>query len=231
MTSDGDGSGCAVTGIDDNGAPMYDCGSFFYGEATGVNSQSDDEDDDLSFDPTSASTDFTSVADDPQQPAKKKATRTASPCDASNKNNAQAISWISQYGVAASAAAGQISSTEVIILALSAVESGWGTGPFAVSPYYNFFSQHAPAPNAAGSVTINGNYMATYASYAASATGFDLSRSGVLITGVANATAAATDLQNAGYYGINRDGSKDPNFVTNVATTAAFIAKRIDCVK
>ena len=73
--------------------------------------------------------------------------------------------------------------------------------------------------------------MATYASYAASATGFDNSRSGALIAGVTNATVAAQDLQNAGYYGINPGGSKVASFVGTVATTASFIANRIDCVK
>ena len=73
--------------------------------------------------------------------------------------------------------------------------------------------------------------MATYASYAASAVGFAQSNSGQLINGVTNANKAATDLQNAGYYGVNPDGSKDPNFVQNVTTDAAFIARRIDCVK
>ena len=80
-------------------------------------------------------------------------------------------------------------------------------------------------------MTINGNYMATYASYAASATGFDMSPSGVLITGMTDAATAAAALQNAGLYGINRDGSKVANFVSSISRTAAFIANRIDCVK
>ena len=96
--------------------------------------------------------------------------------------------------------------------------------------YNNFFSQHAPAPNEDGSVMLQGNYMATYASYAASAVGFAQSNSGQLIKGVTNARKAATDLQDAGYYGINPDGTKDPNFVQNVATNAAFIAARINCI-
>ena len=154
-----------------------------------------------------------------------------------NPLNAQAINWISQHGADAAAAAKTIVSTEAIILGLSAVESGWGGGDFVTGKYNNgvpinnFFSQHAPAPNENGTVTINGNYMATYASNAASATGFDMSKAGFLITNVQNATTAATTLQNAGLYGINPDGSKVANFVSSIATTTAFIANRIPCVK
>ena len=164
-------------------------------------------------------------------------TPSSGPCDTTNALNAQAISWISQHGVDAAAAAKTIGSTEAFILGLSAVESGWGGGDFVTGTYNNgvpinnFFSQHAPAPNENGTVTINGNYMATYASYAASATGFDMSKSGSLITNVQNATAAATILQNAGLYGINPDGSKVAGFVSSIATTAAFIANRIPCVQ
>jgi hypothetical protein len=40
--------------------------------------------------------------------------------------NAQAINWISQYGQNAADAAKLDKSTEVILLAISSVESGWG---------------------------------------------------------------------------------------------------------
>ena len=58
-----------------------------------------------------------------------------------------------------------------------ALESGWGNGPFATGGRNNFFSQRAPAPGSSGKVPIGGNgakygYMATYASYAASAQSF-----------------------------------------------------------
>ena len=150
-------------------------------------------------------------------------------CNTSNPLNALALSWISAHGADAAAAANKIGSTESIILSLSAIESGWGGGPFVVNGYNNYFSQHAPAPGSNGSVTLDGNYMATYASYKASALGFDASASGQLIANVTNAATAAADLQNAGYYGINRDGSKVPGFVSSVSDTASFIAARLNC--
>jgi RHS repeat-associated protein len=162
---------------------------------------------------------------------------TSGPCDTTNTLNAQAISWITLHGQDATAAATNIQSTEAIILGLSAVESGWGGGDFVTGKYNNgvpinnFFSQHAPAPGENGTVTINGNYMATYASYAASAAGFDQSSSGALITGVTDPTKAISALQNAGLYGINRDGSKVAGFVSSVVDTINFIANRIGCVK
>ena len=150
--------------------------------------------------------------------------------------NAQAINWIKQYGGTAAQAAVLDNSDEAILLGLSSVESGWGTGDFVTGTYNNgvpinnFFSQHAPAPNENGTVTINGNYMATYANYEASAVGFAMSNSGMLIAGMTDPTTVATTLQNAGLYGINPNGTKDPNFVKNVVTNTNFIANRLICV-
>ena len=159
------------------------------------------------------------------------------PCNMNNPLNAQAINWISAHSKDASDAAGKLGTTEAIILGLSAYESGWGNGDFVTGKYNNgiainnFFSQHAPAPNENGTVTINGNYMATYASYAASATGFTMSASGQLIQGVTDPGTAIKDLQDAGLYGINRDGSKVADFVQNVTDTINFIARRFGCVQ
>ena len=157
-----------------------------------------------------------------QVPAQRPATPKApvSPdCDRTKGNNAQTLDWIAAHGADALTAANNIGTTEAIILGLSALESGWGTGPFVVDGRNNYFSQHAPAPGSNGSVTQNGNTMATYASYLASALGFDVSSSGQLITNIVSASQAASILQDARKYGINRDGSKVPNFVKNVANT------------
>jgi len=71
--------------------------------------------------------------------------------------------------------------------------------------------------------------MATYASYLASALGFDASSSGALITNVTDPSQAASNLQDAGKYGINRDGSKVANFVSATAATIKGLAMRLDC--
>jgi RHS repeat-associated protein len=152
-------------------------------------------------------------------------------CDRGLGNNAKKLDWIVAHGADAATAAAQIGTTDAIILGLSALESGWGTGPYVVNGGNNYFSQHAPAPGSNGSVTRNGNTMATYASYLASALGFDQSRSGQLIKGITDPTQAATTLQNAGLYGINRDRSKVPNFVSDVAATINGLAQRLDCPK
>jgi hypothetical protein len=150
-------------------------------------------------------------------------------CDRSIGNNGMKLDWIAAHGAEALTAANRIGSTEAIILGLSALESGWGTGPYVVNGRNNYFSQHAPAPGSNGSITQNGNTMATYASYLASALGFDASSSGQLIANITNASRAASVLQDAGKYGINRDGSKAPNFVKEVTNTINGLAIRIDC--
>jgi hypothetical protein len=71
--------------------------------------------------------------------------------------------------------------------------------------------------------------MATYASYLASALGFDQSKSGQLIQNMSNPADVAATLQDAGLYGINRDGSKVANFVTDVSNTINGLALRLDC--
>ena len=73
--------------------------------------------------------------------------------------------------------------------------------------------------------------MATYTSCAASATGFDLSASGQLLKGITGPTKAITALQDAGKYGINRDGSKVAGLARKVTDTIGFVAGRIGCVK
>jgi hypothetical protein len=151
-------------------------------------------------------------------------------CDRTKGDNATELNWIAIHGADALTAANKIGTTEAIILGLSALESGWGTGAFVVQGRNNYFSQHAPAPGSNGSVTQNGNTMATYSSYLASALGFDASASGQLIANINSASQAASILQNAGKYGINKNGSKVPTFVTDVTNTVKGIAVRLlDC--
>ena len=150
-------------------------------------------------------------------------------CDRSIGNNAKKLDWISAHGADAATAGAKIGTTEAIILGLSALESGWGTGPFVVDGRNNYFSQHAPAPGSNGSVTQNGNTMATYASYLASALGFDQSKSGQLIQNMSDPARVAAALQDAGLYGMNRDGSKVANFVRDVSNTINGLALRLDC--
>ncbi len=161
----------------------------------------------------------------------------ANPCDRSVPLNAQALNWIAAHGTDAANAAAKIGVTEAFMLSLSAIESGWGAGPFVSGQdssgntvyYNNFFSQHAPAPNENGTVTLNGNYMATYADYSASAVGFTISNSGQLVANMTSSSDVAKKLQDAGYYGINPDGSKVPNFVSDVGSTSNFVAARLNC--
>jgi RHS repeat-associated protein len=152
-------------------------------------------------------------------------------CDRSIGNNAMKLDWIAAHGADAAKAGIQIGTTEAIILGLSALESGWGTGPFVANGRNNFFSQHAPAPGSNGSVTQNGNRMATYAGYLASALGFDASSSGQLIKNMTDPSQVASTLQNAKKYGINRDGTKVKNFVKDVSSTINGLALRLDCPK
>jgi flagellum-specific peptidoglycan hydrolase FlgJ len=123
--------------------------------------------------------------------------------------------------------------TTADILGLSALESGWGTGPFVTNGRNNFFSQHAPAPDSNGLAPIGSNakkygYMATYASYAASAQSFE-DQYGSIVEGITDPAAFAAALQNAGKYGINFDGSKVSGFVGETRNTINGLALRLDC--
>jgi hypothetical protein len=123
--------------------------------------------------------------------------------------------------------------TTADILGLSALESGWGNGPFVANGRNNFFSQHAPAPDSNGRVPIGGNgrtngYMATYDSYGASAQSF-ADQYGYIVRDITAPAAFAAALQNAGKYGINRNGTKVPGFVGETENTINGLALRMDC--
>lgn len=110
------------------------------------------------------------------------------------------------------------------ILALSALESGWGDGPFA-QPGNNFFSLHSPARFENGSRPARKNpkvRVATFASYADSARSF-ADKYGDLVEGKADPREFAAALQDSGNFGVDEHGSKVPTFVGDFASTARSI--------
>jgi hypothetical protein len=72
--------------------------------------------------------------------------------------------------------------------------------------------------------------VAMFASYGDSAESFARAY-GSLVRNISDPSAFAAALQNAGKYGINRDGTKVPDFVKEVANTVAGLALRLDCEK
>jgi RHS repeat-associated protein len=154
-------------------------------------------------------------------------------CDRSNPLNAQKLDWIDAHRSDADKIANELGVTTADILGLSAIESGWGGGPFVKDGRNNFFSQHAPAPDSNGTVPIGGNgrrygYMATFDSYAASAQSF-ADQYGYIVKNITDPAAFAAALQNARKYGINFNGTKVANFVSSTQNTINGIASRMDC--
>ncbi len=114
------------------------------------------------------------------------------------------------------------------ILGLSAFESGWGNGRFVINGRNNYLSLHYPAPGATGFIlaTESGVRVATFRSFDDCAIAF-YQRYGHLVDGVTDPEKFAATLQDAGLFGINRDGSKDPDYPTKVAQTARGFRSRV----
>jgi len=151
-------------------------------------------------------------------------------CNRKSPLNAQKLDWIAAHRDDAAKVARELGVTTADILGLSALESAWGKGPFVVDDLNNFFSQHAPAPLEDGTTTNEDGTvtMATFASYADSAESFS-QQYGYLIKNISSPRDFAAALQNAGKYGINKNGSKVATFVGDVAGTINGLAKRMDC--
>jgi len=106
------------------------------------------------------------------------------------------------------------------ILALSALESGWGESPFAADGN-NYFGIHYPAPFAAGFVLAGDGRtkVATFTTYADSLRSF-VAISGSLVRGKSDPEVFAAALQDSGKFGVDtRTGAKMPSYVTDVART------------
>jgi flagellum-specific peptidoglycan hydrolase FlgJ len=110
------------------------------------------------------------------------------------------------------------------ILGLSALESGWGSSPFAAQGS-NYFGIHYPAPYATGYMRAKKGpaKVATFASYADSLQSF-VALSGSIVQGKSDAEAFATALQNSGKFGVYENGAKVPSYVPNVAATIRRLA-------
>jgi len=117
------------------------------------------------------------------------------------------------------------------ILALAALESGWGEGRFAEQGN-NFFGQHYPAPYATGYLTAedSGAKVATFASFNDSLQSF-ISQYGYIVQGVSDPTQFATVLQNSGNFGINLDGTQVPTYVSSMVGTINHLSPFIQRTK
>ena len=105
------------------------------------------------------------------------------------------------------------------ILGLSALESTWGTGKFAINGNNNFFNIHYPARGATGFVSSGGGTkVSKFTSYANSLQSF-IELSGSIVQGKSDPDEFARALQDSGKFGIYPDGSKVPTFVHSTALT------------
>jgi RHS repeat-associated protein len=159
-----------------------------------------------------------------------------SACDRTNADNAKKLDWIKDHRKDAQKVADELNTNVENILGLSALESGWGKGPFVINGGNNYFgmyynAKHPPA-HSTGPIPGHKVQMAQYASYADSAESFALSRGGHLVTDIADATTFAQKLQDAGLYGIDPDtGKKVKSYVGDVVGTIGGIASRLNCEK
>ncbi|KIL98080.1 hypothetical protein CCC_01141 [Paramagnetospirillum magnetotacticum MS-1] len=116
------------------------------------------------------------------------------------------------------------------ILGLSALEGGWGINGRFAAEGNNYFGLHynKDDPHASGYLlTTDGAVkVAKYPDYAASANAF-ADKFGHLVQGVQDPREFAKRLQNAGLFGINRDGSKVPSYVGGVAGTITGFKNRL----
>jgi hypothetical protein len=109
------------------------------------------------------------------------------------------------------------------ILGLSAIESGWGGEAKSARLFResnNFFSQHYPAPFATGYIWNEDHTVrfAIFSGYADSLKSF-AAQYGHIVSGKRDPAEFAPALQNAGKYGINRNGSKVGTFVPDTSAT------------
>jgi RHS repeat-associated protein len=130
---------------------------------------------------------------------------------------------------AANNVANQLDVTTADILAIAALESGWGTSNFAVQGN-NFFGLHAPQAGQSGTVTgTQGVAMAAFSGFAASAQAF-ANNYGGLVQGDADRAAFFSALQQSGKFGIDPPTGKPvPSYVPSGAATAREIAAGLIC--
>jgi RHS repeat-associated protein len=147
-------------------------------------------------------------------------------------------SWINAHGADASAVASPLGTTEADVLGLSALESGWGSGPFVGQGRNAYFdletlkTQKNPNPKllpfSTGWATASENpnkLVATYDSYLNSAKSF-AAVEGRLIKGVTDPARFATILQQQGRFGIGSNGPL-PSFVPNLVSIISILS---DCL-
>jgi Mannosyl-glycoprotein endo-beta-N-acetylglucosaminidase len=144
-------------------------------------------------------------------------------------NARQAVNFIQTHEADAATVAQQLNVPTQNILGLSGIESQWGRSN-AATEANNFFGLHggANAPFATGVwYTSGGVAMSSFPSYLTSAQSF-AAQYGNSVQGIANPTAFAQALVNAGFnpgklpYG-------NPNFVPDTAGTINATAGRMQC--
>lgn len=143
--------------------------------------------------------------------------------------------WINANGAAATSVASSVGTTEANILGISALESGWGTGPFVQGGRNDYFNLEktktkknpnpTPLPFSTGWAPASGSnqLVATYSSYLNSAKSFAAVENKI-INGVTDPTTFATNLQTLGKFGIGPNGP-NPKFVSDVVSIINLLNK------
>lgn len=152
-------------------------------------------------------------------------------CDRKDGKNNRYLTWIDSYGNAAEKVAADLGTNPENILGISALESGWGTGPFAKDGGNNFFGMHSPQPFENGRIQAAKNkkvWVSTFASYEDSVKAF-AKNYGRVIRGIKDAGKFAKALQDAKLFGIYEDGTPVETYARDVANTSESFKVRLKC--
>jgi len=145
-------------------------------------------------------------------------------------NDQNAVGFVKAHAAYAAQVAGQLQVPTENLLGLSAAESGYGTGPFAINGRNNFFSLHgdASAPFANGSAkSARDGLMSTFPSYKASAQSF-AAQYGNLVRGKSNPTQFVGALVPR-FNSTKVATGGDPQFVPKTVSVIQMVKARMGC--
>lgn len=133
-----------------------------------------------------------------------------------------------QHIAAANEVAARLHTTTANLLALGALESTWGTSPFAREGN-NFFGLHYPVKDGGPPIPGHEVQMSSFKSFKDSLDGF-ADTYGKYVEGITNAKAFFKALQDSpARFGYNKDGTKVQDYDQRGAGTAVGIAEGLTC--
>jgi RHS repeat-associated protein len=147
-------------------------------------------------------------------------------------NNSNAVNFVKSHAADAASVASQLGVPTKDVLGLSAHESTWGTGRFALQENAFFSEEGGAQPLLSNGVMHPTENASTnvwgFPSYLASAQAF-AARYGKYVKGVADPSQFAGNLQNMGYNSGTKAGNGTPGWSKQVVRDIANTATRMNC--